>query len=350
MTESQLSAPRIWVLASYRAGENSQLRGLADALAEPYRLLRVGYRGGAAGLFNIARGVGLHGIRSPHDLQEPWPRVLISAGLRNEPVARWVRRASDGYTRIVFVGRTWAPLAEFDLIITTPQYRLPTADNVLHNPITLQNLTAEVLAAARTEHASRFEHLPRPHIGLLVGGDSGPFALRRRGGERLAAAATAYAHRRGGSVLASTSSRTHPAAARALEAALTGRHLIYRWQPDDPANPYLGILADADELIVTSDSVAMLSEALTTRVPVRLWDVGRYGDATLGAASYRTLMRIGPQRLTRDVARVHARLIDSGHAQLLEPRSDGRVTPPPCEDLGATARQRAVDAVRALLD
>ncbi len=35
-----------------------------------------------------------------------------------------------------------------------------------------------------------------------------------------------------------------------------------------PANPYLAILAMSDNLVVTSDSVSMISEALATTAPV----------------------------------------------------------------------------------
>ena len=50
-------------------------------------------------------------------------------------------------------------------------------------------------------------------------------------------------------------------------------HRLYRWRPDDPDNPYLGFLALADRIIVTSDSMSMLVEATATGKPVFVFDL-----------------------------------------------------------------------------
>ena len=75
-------------------------------------------------------------------LKAPWPTLVLSAGCENEPVARWIRQASGGRTRIVHVGRPWGPLDGYDLVVTTPQYRLPERPNVLQNEAPLHRVTA----------------------------------------------------------------------------------------------------------------------------------------------------------------------------------------------------------------
>ena len=72
-------------------------------------------------------------------LEPPWPDIVITAGRRNEPVARWIRQQSGARSRLVHVGRPWAPLENWDLIITTPQYFLPAAPNILHNRLPLHS-------------------------------------------------------------------------------------------------------------------------------------------------------------------------------------------------------------------
>ena len=45
-----------------------------------------------------------------------------------------------------------------------------------------------------------------------------------------------------------------------------------RWRDDrDGANPYSGLLAHADRIVCTPDSVNMLSEAAATLAPVFVW-------------------------------------------------------------------------------
>jgi mitochondrial fission protein ELM1 len=53
----------------------------------------------------------------------------------------------------------------------------------------------------------------------------------------------------------------------AIEAAFASDPGVFIWDRHSE-NPYLGILALADRLVVTSDSVSMISEALATGRPV----------------------------------------------------------------------------------
>jgi mitochondrial fission protein ELM1 len=71
-----------------------------------------------------------------------------------------------------------------------------------------------------------------------------------------------------------TPSRRTPAAVRGmLAAAFAGDARAFLWDREG-ANPYRGILALADRLVVTSDSVSMVSEALAARAPVEVLDLG----------------------------------------------------------------------------
>ncbi|MFB0950826.1 MAG: ELM1/GtrOC1 family putative glycosyltransferase, partial [Halioglobus sp.] len=189
---------------------------------------------------------------------------MISSGVRNEPICRWIRAQSGDRTRYVHVGRPWGALDSFDLVITTPQYRVPPHPNVLNNMLTLHSVTAPRLAQARIQWESTFADLPGPRFAVMVGGDSGPFTLGPQAAARLGAEASRVAKAHGGSLLVSTSSRTCSAAQDALQSAITVPSYFYRWPGEGLENPYEGILAWADHLIVTGDSIAMLSEALAT--------------------------------------------------------------------------------------
>ncbi len=309
-------APNIWALESYRAGETTQILGLAEAVARHHGVDFDTFRcafNRLSGPFSVLQRTGLRGVAStsPRAFGPPWPDLLISAGVRNEPVARWIRQMSEGRTRIVFVGRVWAPPAEFDLIVVTPQYRFPAGPNVLENDTTVHRVHAARLAAERGRWTARFATLAQPRILALVGGDSGPFALRTGAANTLAAAMLTRQRQSGGSLIVSTSSRTHPEAIAALDDALPDA-LRYHYRAGDTQNPYFGMLGWADEIVVTSDSIAMISEALATTKPVALFDLQRGRDHTLKSRSYSLLMRVGPEVLSRDIGIAHERLLANG--------------------------------------
>ena len=301
--------PAIWVIDAYRAGERRQVHALAraasDALGWPCETLQLTYR---QGVFwpHLLRQATLAGVRrADRDrLDAPWPDLVITAGVRNEPVGRWLRQASGGRTRYVHVGRPWGRLDDFDLLVTTPQYRVAAHRNVLQNDLTLHDLTAQGLAHSAAAWEARFAHLPRPWIGVLVGGNSGPYTLGPRAADRLLDQALAAARRSGGSLLITTSARTPVAVNQRLrrrlaDAAVPVPYFLQGWGDidanasrdsacaeihDGPGlmalsgpraeNAYPGILALADGFVVTADSIAMLSEACATGRPVFMFDCG----------------------------------------------------------------------------
>ncbi len=358
--------PIVWIITGYRAGEDTQILALAEALQWPFSTKRLVYQAYdfIPGLLRLASLKGINLARSS-PLVPPWPDLVISAGMRNEPVCRWIKAQSGGRTRIVLLGRHWARLEHFDLVITTPQYRLPQDTKILHNITTLHRVNENMLREARTRHAATLAGLPRPHIAVVMGGSSGPYTLGRRAARRLARQACAMARAQGGALLVTSSSRTPAAAIDAFSAAAACPMRFYRWKPADKANPYYAYLASADAIIVTGDSIAMLSEACATGKPVYIFDLGtgreamrpqpagsrharggaERNDFRLGALLYRLLMRHGPQRLTRDIRLVHSQLTASGLTTWL----DETCTPPSPGQPPPDSIERAVARVRSML-
>jgi mitochondrial fission protein ELM1 len=344
--------PVVWLIDAYRAGERGQVHALVNALGWPCETKVLNYRSHVF-LPHVLGQSTLRGITSASaaQLQPPWPDLVITCGVRNEPVCRWIREQSGGHTRYVHVGRPWAPLDSFDLVITTPQYRVPAHPHVLNNMLTLHSVTDERLAQARVEWESTFAALPRPRFAVMLGGDSGPFTLGPKAAARLGREASQLARAKGGSLLISTSSRTRPAAVEALQAAISAPHYLYRWPGSNSDNPYMGILAWADRIIVTGDSIAMLSEACATGKPVSMFDLGGMRgthdesarDFRVGGALYALLLRGLWQPLSRDITLVHRRLRETGCVSWLEDVLVATMVP------AKTDLHRAVTAVQRLL-
>lgn len=323
-------APSVWVLSSPRAGERTQLIALADALGCPYDVKRIVHRPLGAAL-ELLGGEHLLGVdlANSDPLEGPWPDVVILAHQSNEMVARWIRTQSGGRTRLVLLGRPWAPTETFDLVVTTPQYELPEAANVLHNLLPLHGVTSARLAEAAEKWAPRLAHLPRPFVTVLVGGSSGPYVFDAKAAARLGREASELARSLGGSVLVSTSARTKPGAVDALFAAIDAPACLHRWAPADSQNPYFGFLGLADRIIVTADSISMIAEASATGKPVQMFDFGSGavpmrddvpmdGEQSLLTRLrgwlYESYMRLPRGRLnrSRDLRIVHQALLATG--------------------------------------
>ncbi len=352
-----------------KAGDNTQITALAEALGWPFETKRLAYRRTEL-LTNLFAGPTTKGLVAERSdrLEPPWPELVISAGRRNEPLVRWIQaQAGRDKVRLVHVGRPWALHECFDLIVTTPQYRLPRKPHILHNELPLQRVNTDRLVREAELWRARLAHLPEPRLAVLLGGHAGPYNFDRENGALLGHHASRMAAAVGGALLVTTSARTPEAAIRAFGAQLDVPHVLHRFVKFQPAaeNPFFAFLGLATEVIVTADSMSMLAEAIASGKPTHIFDLARgkssnrpprpqdgriarrtvrerLADFRFQAVMYTLGMHLLPSRLTRDVRIIHTRQVAAGRAAWLgQPRPAGDA--PPLVDL-----ERATAAVRAL--
>ena len=260
---------RVWVLTEGRAGDDSQLLYLAEALGESTTVLQL--RGNTNWHLVVDRfwdllGLGRRPLRLPADTPAAWPDLVLAIAGRSVSTARRIVKASGGETKAVHLGRPVANLNHFDLVVTTPQYGLPEHPGVLHTPLPF---VPQVTRPSLVPEGLPFAGLPRPWTAVLVGGDSGSYRLGARSVESLQQAITDATHS-GGSALVTTSPRTPERAIRALRTTLPERAYFYAFQRDDPGNPYPSILSLADRFVVTGESASLIAEAASTGRPVEI--------------------------------------------------------------------------------
>jgi len=345
------SGPVTWVLTGYKAGDNAQVLALADAIGWRYDIKCFNYRKTEL-LTNRLLAVTLAGIdrKSSSELSPPWPDLIITAGRRNEPVARWIRKQTGGRTRLVHVGRPWAPLDVFDLIVTTPQYFLPDRQNVQKNHLPLHGVMSGRLNEAADAWRHEFAHLTPPYTAVLIGGDSGPFVFTAEKGQRLGQLVNSMALHDGGSLLVTDSARTPGLAFEAFRRELSVPAYIHRWSDAGDANPYFAYLALADQLVVTGESMSMLTEASFSCKPLYIFDPGdarpwwRHGyNFRYKPLSHRLAMLFAARRMHRDVGNIQRQLVASGRAVWLgQPFPAGERAPPPDDAQRAAMRVRAL--------
>ncbi len=156
---------------------------------------------------------------------------------------------------------------KFDVVVVARHDAL-TGRNVLVTRTALHQVTPARLAAAAEIWRPRLANLPRPLVACLIGGSNGRFCLDEAVAEGLAEQLSTMMRTDKVGLAITPSRRTDPAAMAALATALRP---LGAWIWDGKGeNPYFGLLALADAIIVTVDSVSMVSEAVATSAPVML--------------------------------------------------------------------------------
>ncbi len=285
-----------WIVTDGAAGNVRQAMALAQAMgfatprqwdlysAAPWRWLAPRCLPQARHAFG---GAFAHALARP-------PTLAIGCGRQGALASRLLRAAGAKAVQILdprIDTRHW------DAVIA-PAHDALAGANVISPLCSLHPVDAGWLAAARHAHPD-LGALPGPSTAVLLGGPIATVALDAewwRGVlallERLRAS--------DGSVLVSASRRT-PAWLRAAAQALLPATPGLRWLgADDGENPYPGLLAWADRIVVSPDSVNMISEACATEVPV--WVPGMALARGRHARFLRALQARGRIRSERDDA------------------------------------------------
>jgi mitochondrial fission protein ELM1 len=253
-----------------RAGNARQAVALARALDAgagecvlrpdaPWRWLAPRALPGAAGAFGAGFGA----------LNARPPQLAVGCGRQAALATRLLRKRGSLAVQLLDprIGtRHWD-------VVVAPQHDGLRGDNVITTLGSLHPVDDLWLAQARRAWP-RFSALPSPHRVLLVGAPSKHAALCDADFDALLRQLAQRARDEGGSFSAAASRRTPPRwrdALAMIDAAVPG----LRWRDQrDGANPYAGLLAHAQRIVCTPDSVNMLSEAAATLAPVFVWSGG----------------------------------------------------------------------------
>jgi mitochondrial fission protein ELM1 len=255
-----------WVITDGAAGNERQALALAQALEAPARALRLPLRAPWA-WFAPRRLPGGRLALSARDRAQfapPWPALAIGCGRHAALLTRLLRDVSRGESFSVQILDPRVDPRYWDAVIAPRHDRL-RGPGVIETLGSLNPIDDDWLAQGR-EAFPELARLPQPRIAMLIGGPRHGVAFDEAYARALADGVAARA--RGGSVLASLSRRTPPAFAQIVREKLAHLPGVFWTGERDGTNPYPGLLGWADAIVVTPDSVNMLSEAAAVGVPV----------------------------------------------------------------------------------
>lgn len=273
-----------WVVTDGKAGMEVQCLGLAEALGCTPQVKRVMTRGPWRWLppqlwFNALAAQKPRG----DVLAPPWPDLMIATGRQTVALSMAVRRASAERCFTVQIQNPKVDPTAFDVVVVPAHDRLSGA-NVLVTTGSIHRVTRGRLDREAEKFRDRVAHLPRPLITVLIGGSNGHYDLTQEAARKLGRDLAALA-RQGHGLAITPSRRTGDDNIRALREGLGNTPAaIWDFTGD---NPYFGYLGLADVVVVTCDSVNMVSEALATGKPVHVVDLpgrrsGKFADFHAG--------------------------------------------------------------------
>lgn len=309
------------------AGNERQALSLALALRVSPRVLRIALRAPWRWFGpGFVRGASLSVLRWQwQTLSMPWPALAIGCGRHAAVLTRALREASGGATFAVQILDPRIDPRHFDLVVA-PRHDALQGDNVIQTMGSLNPIDDAWLTDAKAEFAT-LQQLPQPRTAVLVGGLRRGLDTDAAWFDALIARLEQWHARDGGSMLITTSRRTPPQWRERLRGAFKNGTTCFWGGEADGANPYPGYLAVADRIVVTPDSVNMLSEACATGAPV-----------------FTSIPKDPPAKL----AAFHAELSDQGWLHDVHAEFSGWRQPPPLREMATVASKvwHCIEATR----
>ncbi|MBI10396.1 MAG: hypothetical protein CMM55_12820 [Rhodospirillaceae bacterium] len=260
-----------WVLTEGMAGMVTQAVGLAEAVGLPFKEKTIRLRSPWRWVPPRLWPPGLMGLDPSSDpLAPPWPDLVISCGRKSIGPALAVKRASGGRSFCAHIQNPHVRLHAFDLIVVGTHDDL-TGNNVIVAKGAIHRVTQNRLCEAAAEYRESLVGLPRPLTAVLVGGANRVYTMSPNDVAGFAGKLASFSDATGGTLLVTPSRRTGASNVATLKDGLRG-HCVKIWDGTGE-NPYFGYLAHADQIVVTCDSVSMVSEACATGKPVYVFDL-----------------------------------------------------------------------------
>lgn len=262
--------PSCWVITEGIAGTENQCLGICDALGitpevkriklrQPWRSLSPGFR--LFSKYALSRKGDQIKAKTPDD----FPDLVIASGRKSVLTARYIRRASQGKTFVVMVQDPGIDPKYFDLVIV-PYHDSLRGANVHVTEGAPNRVSADVLKKDHHIYQDIIKRLPPPLVAVLIGGNSKRHKITETDALRIADQLKTMQKIFRAGLMVTISRRTPPKIAKIIQRAVDNPDTLF-WNGKSE-NPYFSFLSHADAIIVTEDSISMLSEAATTGKPV----------------------------------------------------------------------------------
>lgn len=293
---AELAGKSVWIMTDGKPGMENQCLGLAEALVAlggetpVVKRLSPGFPWSA-----LPPQFWMSPLSTPdtdgNRLTPPWPDILIATGRQTVAPALAIKRASGNATFCLQIQNPAWRRDAFDLL-AIPKHDGVTGDNVLETFGALHRVTPEKLRAEGEKFRPLLAHLPRPLIAVLIGGSNKQYRMTGAVTRRLAANLRTLCTQHGAGLAVTASRRTGAENEKHLRAALSDTPCWF-WDGSGD-NPYFGLLGLADAIVVTADSVSMVSEACATGKPVHIIELD--GGSAKFARFHEALRRAGITR------------------------------------------------------
>ncbi len=262
------SSKLCWVLTDGSAGMENQAWGLGESLGYNVIIKRISLRQPWRLLSPYFQLYLKHCLKKTSFIHPPWPDLIIACGRQSVLPALHIKRISRENTISIYLQDPKISPKNFDIVLC-PKHDKLQGPNVIRMIGAPHRVTKKQLEENHKKFEPVFSKYPGPRYSILIGGSNKVYTLSENTAVKIATKLKALQKKDAASLLITFSRRTSPEVISSFYYVFKNIPNVYIWNFKGE-NPYFALLSWGDAILLTCDSVSMISEVCSTAKPVHL--------------------------------------------------------------------------------
>ena len=259
-----MSKKDCWILSDNLIGHEKQSVSLAEKLNINYKLIKIKkinfVRRNLSNFFNLEKR---------NFFKPPYPKIIISCGKSTAYYSKLIKQKTKNKIFSIFIQKPPISLSNFDVVIS-PKHDKCKGLNVIETQGALTKINLKYIK--NVNKTKKPSILKQNFITVLIGGNSRHHKITKPILDKIIKNLKSIEEQKKIRIFILVSRRTGKKDYLYLKKNLISKNFIFVL-PNSKKVSYLNALSFAKAIIVTSDSVSMVTEACSTGKPTYIIDI-----------------------------------------------------------------------------
>ena len=259
-----MSKKNCWILSDNLVGHEKQSISLAEKLNINYKLIKI------KKINFIKRNLSnFFNLEEKSFFKPPYPKIIISCGKSTAYYSKMIKQKTKNKIFSIFIQKPPINLSNFDVIIS-PKHDKCKGSNVIETQGALTKINSKYIKNINKKKAPSI--LKKKFVTVLIGGDSRHHKITKSILDKIIKSLQLIEEQKKIRIFILVSRRTGKKNYLYLKKNLVNKNFIFIL-PNSKKVSYLNAISFAKAIIVTSDSVSMVTEASSTGKPTYIIDI-----------------------------------------------------------------------------
>jgi len=259
-----VSKKNCWILSDNLVGHEKQSISLAEKLNINYKLIKIKkinfIKRNLSSFFNLEK---------KSFFKPPYPKIIISCGKSTAYYSKMIKQKAKNKIFSIFIQKPPINLSNFDVVIS-PKHDKCKGLNVIETQGALTKINSKYIKNINKKKAPSI--LKKKFVTVLIGGDSRHHKITKSILDKIIKSLQLIEEQKKIRIFILVSRRTGKKNYLYLKKNLVNKNFIFIL-PNSKKVSYLNAISFAKAIIVTSDSVSMVTEASSTGKPTYIIDI-----------------------------------------------------------------------------